>query len=127
MITRYINILYSFFLICALGSSTSIKAENSDIRILPTVESPLNYANYQASSQVQLEIVRGEIEHLQLVLKCNPGDKYSFKKSSLAKGLKSSLRELKLINGYYDALVPMNRDIVCEDTLAVVWITFTCD
>lgn len=127
MITRYINILYSFFLICALGSFTSIKAENANIRILPTFESPLNYANYQASSQVQLDIVRGEVEHLQLVLKCNPGDKYSFKKSSLAKGLKSSLRELKLINGYYDALVPMNRDIVCEDTLAVVWITFSCD
>lgn len=127
MIIRYTSILYSFFLVCALCSSTSIKADNFGIRVLPSVESPLNYTNFQTSSQVQLDMVRGEVEHLQLVFKCNPGDKYSFKKSSLGKGLKSSFRELKLINGYYDALVPMNRDIVCEDTLAVVWITFACD
>ena len=127
MIIRYTIIRYSFLLICAFCNSIVISADNQNIRILPSVESPLNYTNYRASSQMYLDMVRGEVEHLQLVLKCNPGDKYSFKKGSLAKGLNSSFRELKLINGYYDALVPMDRELVCEDTLAVVWITFACD
>lgn len=127
MMIRHISVLYSFLLICALCNSMAAVAANSGVRVLPSVESPLNYINYQTLSQVRLDIVRGEVEHLQLVLMCNPGDKYSFRKGSLAKGMKSSFRELKLINGYYDALVPMDKELVCEDTIAVVWITFACD
>lgn len=127
MMVRHTIIFYSFLLIYALFNSMAVSADNQDIRILPSVDSPLNYTNYEPSSQVHLDMVRGEVEHLQFVLRCNSGDKYSFKKGSSMKGLNSSFRELKLINGYYDALVPINGELVCEDTLAVVWITFACD
>lgn len=127
MIIRYTSLLYGFLLICTLCSTVEGKADNSGIRVLPSVESPLNYINYHISFHARLDMVRGEVEHLQLVLKCNPGDKYSFRSSSLPKGLHSSFRELKLINGYYDALVSIDEDIVCSDSITAVWITFECD
>lgn len=127
MIIRHTVILYTFLFACLLGDCIPACAENRGVSVFSSVKSPLEYARYQTSAPVEVDMVRGEVEHLQFVLKCSPGDKYSFQKTPLTKGLNSYFRELKLINGYYDALVPMDKELVCEDSLAVVWLTFSCD
>ena len=42
------------------------------------------------------------------------------------KGIQISARELKKMNGYYDALVPFKNQLKCTDTLTAVWITVQC-
>lgn len=120
-------VLYSCLFWGVLGFLMPVQAINSGIKIIPSVESPRNYAAYPFSSVASVSMAKGEVEHLQLVLPCNPGDRFAFKSSRFPKGVHVFFRELRLINGYYDALVPVDEEVVSTDYLVCVWATIVCD
>lgn len=65
-------VLYSWLFWGVLGFLMPVQAINSGIKIIPSVESPRNYAAYPFSSVASVSMAKGEVEHLQLVLPCNP-------------------------------------------------------
>ncbi len=71
-------------------------------------------------------MARGEVEHIQLVFPSKAGEEYTFTFGQKHKGVQVSVRELKKINGYYDALVPFENRLNCTDTLTAIWITVQC-
>lgn len=98
----------------------------ANIWIIPSVESPQVYRNYAQTSKVHLEMARGEVEHIQLVFPSKVNEEYRFTFDRYLKGIQISARELKKMNGYYDALVPFKNQLKCTDTLTAVWITVQC-
>lgn len=106
----------------------SVYANNqaSNLWIIPSVESPQAYRNYTPSSEAHLDMARGEVEHIQLVFPSKAGEEYTFTFGQKHKGVQVSVRELKKINGYYDALVPFENRLNCTDTLTAIWITVQC-
>ena len=75
----------------------------ANIWIIPSVESPQVYRNYAQTSKVHLEMARGEVEHIQLVFPSKVNEEYRFTFDRYLKGIQISARELKKMNGYYDA------------------------
>lgn len=65
-------------------------------------------------------------EHIQLVFPSKVNEEYRFTFDRYLKGIQISARELKKMNGYYDALVPFKNQLKCTDTLTAVWITVQC-
>lgn len=92
--------------------------------LVPTVNLPSEYRYFPANQKVFIDMVKGEAEHIQVVLKTTKGEVIKIEQAKSIKDIQTHFRELKNINGYPDALVPLKDEIVCTDSLTTIWITY---
>lgn len=118
---RYLSGLVSLFMTFSLSGQ---EMRETSYWVVPTVEHPSEYKNYLPGQSISIDMVKGETEHIQVVLKTIPGEILRFKRVTHKKGLTIHFRQLQDINGYADALVPCKQELICTDTLTTVWISY---
>lgn len=116
---------FYLLILCIPFIMVKAKSESSThYWIVPNVEHPSVYNHYQPNQNIVINMAKGETEHVQIVIKTTIGEIINLKQIHPISNIKLTFRELKNINGYADALVPISNRLICTDTLTTIWATY---
>ena len=94
--------------------------------ILPSTENVDSYKNFASDTKISLVMAKAEYEHFQLVFETIPNEEYSICNQQENADLTFNFRKIESINEYDDLLVPTGKQILAQDTIVKLWVTYQC-